>query len=45
MVIYSEGAISWSEAWTLSYKERERFIKTIQNLAKAKSGKAQQEQL
>jgi hypothetical protein len=45
MVIYSEGAISWSEAWFLSYGERNRFIETLNNYQKAKAGKGSNEYL
>lgn len=45
MVVYSEGAISWTEAWYLSYGERKRFIKTLNNFMKAKSGKKPSEEL
>ena len=39
MVIFSEGSISWSEAWGLAFQERQLIIKTVNKLNKAKSGK------
>ena len=39
MVIFSEGSISWTEAWGLAFQERQLIIKTVNKLNKAKSGK------
>lgn len=38
LAIYSEGAVSYSEAWHLSPVEREILIKTLNKYNKAKSG-------
>jgi hypothetical protein len=45
MVIYSNGAISWSEAWLMSTAERDLFIKTMNKYAAQKSGKPVNEML
>jgi len=45
MVIYSEGKISYSEAWTLSYEERVLFMKTLNNFIKKKNGQQGTEEL
>jgi len=31
--------VSWSEAWMMSYKDREGFVKVINKLNQQKSGK------
>ena len=40
LVIYSEGAVSWTEAWDLSFPERQLLIQTINKLNQAKAGKS-----
>lgn len=39
MVIYSEGAISWTEAWTMSFQDRQQFVKIMNKYNAIKSGK------
>jgi len=43
LVIYSDGSVSWSEAWMLSSSEREILIKTVNKYNAAKSGNKQNE--
>jgi len=38
LAIYSEGAVSYTEAWHLSPTEREILIKTLNRYNRAKSG-------
>jgi len=45
MVIYSEGAVSWTEAWCMSALERDLFIKTLNTYNAQKSGKSNNEML
>jgi hypothetical protein len=45
MVVYSNGAISWSEAWLMSPSERDLFIKTMNKYNAQKSGKPINEML
>jgi hypothetical protein len=45
MVVYSEGKLSYNEAWALSTKERTRFIKVLNNYIKKKNGQAGSEDL
>jgi len=42
-VVYSDGIVSYSEAWYLSATERETFVKVLTDVANKKSGKNQQE--
>ena len=39
LVIYSEGAVSWSEAWNIPPLDRDLLIKTLNKFNKLKSGK------
>jgi len=43
LTIYSEGAISYTEAWQLNPTERGILIKTLNKYNKAKSGKQSEE--
>jgi len=45
LVIYSEGAISYSEVWQMSYAERSNFIKILNSYNEIKSGKKPTEYL
>lgn len=45
LVIYSNGAISWSEAWLISPGEREKLVKTLNTYLQKKSGKTPDEYL
>jgi len=45
MVIYSEGTISYSEAWGMSPHERTQFIKVLNNFIKKKNGQQGSEDL
>jgi len=38
MVVYSEGKLSYTEAWNLSMEERTLFIEVLTAFSKAKSG-------
>jgi hypothetical protein len=38
MVVYSEGTISYTEAWNLSSEERVLFIEVLTNFSKARNG-------
>ena len=38
LVIYSEGAVSWSEAWFIPPMDRDLLIKTLNKYNQAKSG-------
>ena len=38
MVIYSDGVISYTEAWNLSTEERQLFIEVLTDYAKKKNG-------
>tara|TARA_B100000963_G_scaffold212972_2_gene185578 strand:+ start:2839 stop:2973 length:135 start_codon:yes stop_codon:yes gene_type:complete len=38
LAIFSEGAVSYTEAWQLSPIERETLIKTVNRYNKLKSG-------
>ena len=40
LVIYSEGAVSWSEAWFIPPMDRDLLIKTLNKYNQAKSGSA-----
>lgn len=39
LVIYSEGAVSWSEAWSIPPLDRDLLIKTLNKFNTLKSGK------
>jgi len=39
LAIYSEGAVSYSEAWQLSPNERMLLVKTLNKYNRLKSGK------
>jgi hypothetical protein len=43
LVVYSEGAFSWSEVWFLSGYDRETAIKVINDFNRIKSGKPKNE--
>ena len=43
LVIFSEGAISWSEAWHIPPRDRDLLIKTLNKYNNLKSGKADNE--
>ena len=45
LVIYSNGAISWSEAWMISPAERDKLIKALNKYLQQKSGKSPDEYL
>jgi|TARA_B100002019_G_scaffold285050_1_gene293543 hypothetical protein len=45
LVVYSEGVITYTEAWQMSNNERETVIKVLTELHNKKSGKNQQEYL
>jgi len=45
LVIYSEGAVSWSEAWLLPPLDRDLLIKTLNKFNAARSGKNNNEML
>jgi hypothetical protein len=45
MIVFSEGAISYQEAWQLSFQQRDLFIKTMNRYNAMKSGKQQNEYL
>ncbi len=38
LVIYSEGAISYNELWSMSFYERDQFVKTINKYNAKKNG-------
>ena len=38
MVVYSEGKLSYTEAWNLSMEERTLFVEVLTAFSKAKSG-------
>ena len=40
LVIYSEGAISWSEAWFIPPLDRDLLITTLNKFIQAKNGTA-----
>lgn len=40
LVIYSEGAVSWSEAWSIPPLDRDLLIQTLNKYNKLKSGNA-----
>lgn len=40
LVIYSEGAISWSEAWFVPPMDRDLLVTTLNKYNQAKSGQA-----
>lgn len=40
LVIYSEGAISWSEAWFIPAMDRDLLVTTLNKYNQAKSGQA-----
>ena len=43
--MFSDGMISYNDAWMLSYDEREMFFETVKAKMDSKSGKKQQEML
>lgn len=45
LVIYSEGAVSWSEAWNIPPLDRDLLIKTLNKFNTLKSGKPGSEEL
>ena len=45
LVIYSEGAVSWSEAWLIPPLDRDLLIKTLNKFNTLKSGKPGSEEL
>lgn len=45
LVVFSEGIISYNDAWMLSPEEREMFFETVKAKITAKSGKKTQEML
>ena len=45
LVIFSQGAITWTECWFLSFKEREILTKTLNKYLTAKAGKDADEYL
>jgi len=45
LVIYSEGAVSWSEAWFIPPQDRDLLIKTLNKFNALKSGSSQNETL
>lgn len=45
LVIFSDGAISYNDAWMLSTDEREMFYDTVKTKMEAKSGKKKEEML
>jgi len=45
LVIYSEGSVSWSEAWNMSAPQRNLLFKTLNNYLRAKAGKPTSEDL
>tara|TARA_Y100001972_G_scaffold73796_1_gene89653 strand:- start:378 stop:575 length:198 start_codon:yes stop_codon:yes gene_type:complete len=45
MVIYCNGALSFSEAWEMPMPQRQLVIKTLENYYKAKAGKPINEDL
>jgi hypothetical protein len=40
LVIYSEGAVSWTEAWFIPPMDRDLLIKTLNKYNQMKSGTA-----
>ena len=38
LVVYGEGAMSYTEAWNLSSEERTLFVDVLTNFAKARNG-------
>ena len=38
LVIYSAGAISYNELWSMSFYERDQFVKTINKYNAKKNG-------
>jgi len=45
IALYSEGAISWTDAMMMSSKQRQITVKTISNIQKQKAGKPISEDL
>ena len=45
LVIYSEGAISWSEAWFIPPMDRDLLVTTLNKYNQAKSGQNNNEVL
>lgn len=45
LVIYSEGAVSWSEAWNIPPLDRDLLIKTLNKFNTLKSGKPGSEEM
>jgi hypothetical protein len=45
LVVYSNGSVTWSEAWEMSSKQRASLVKTINDYNQAKAGKSPTEQL
>lgn len=43
MVVYSEGRISYTEAWNLSMEERKLFVDVLSTYNKAKRGDGSEE--
>ena len=44
-MVYSEGKISYNEVWAMSNKERNRFVKVLNNYIKKKNGQQGTEDL
>ena len=45
LVIYSEGAVSWAEAWNIPPQDRDLLIKTLNRCNTLKSGKPGAEEM
>jgi hypothetical protein len=45
LVIYSEGAVSWSEAWFIPPMDRDLLVTTLNKYNQAKSGQNNNEVL
>ena len=45
LVVFSEGVISYNDAWMLSLDEREMFFETVKAKMDVKSGKKKTEML
>ena len=43
MVVYSEGRVSYTEAWNLSIEERKLFVDVLTAFNKAKKGDGSEE--
>ena len=45
IVVFSNGSVSWSEAWHMSLPQRSLIIKTLNNYNQLKQGKSVVEDL